>query len=279
MFDFLKTLTSKSSGNKDVSYSIGRHSCIQASANASIVVMNLDHSSWTVQLGGGQGESLQVPAPGGIEVFDNAELIRQVTKSFRSIASESSIHRMFKHAFENESLMLLFLPAGGEVRYEIYEALEEFLKKKFHKSTKDIDSIKLYGAPRRPKIFRSIRKFKGKSKPHTVFNLTSDAYRYFHYFSDDKQDVTIDSIIDDWPEGRMELTSKIEGAIRAMDPTYFQRIRESLRDGVLALMLPRQEIHRRAVLKSAQKVLEQVPGEEAIDLMSSRVLNIYRGRA
>jgi len=278
MFEFLKSLTSKSNDEEHVSFDIGRHSCIMASTNASIVVINLDYSSWTVDLAGGHGESLKVAPPGGVEMFDNAELIRQVTKSLRGIAGGSAIDRMFKHAFEHESLLLLFLPASGETRYEVYDLLENFLKRKYRRSTKDFDSIKLYGAARRGGVFRCVRKFKGKARPHTVFNLSPDPCKYFHYYSDDKQDVTIDTMLEDWPESRAQLRPAIEQAIRAMDPAYFQRLREALREGVLAVILPRLEIHREAVLQSAQDVLGQVPGEETIDLASRRVLNIHRGR-
>jgi hypothetical protein len=224
------------------------------------------------------GESLQVAPPGGIEIFDTEELQRQVSKTFRSISSNSNIDRMFKHAFDHESLILIFLPTSGETRYEIYAALEEFLQRKYHKNTKDLDSIKLFTTPRRRDVYRCIRKLKGKERQHTVFNLSEDALKYFHYYSDDKQDVTIDTMVDEWPEGRAELGAKIENAIRAMDPEYFQRLREALREGILALLLPRLEIHRSLVLKTARKVLGQVPGEEKIDLEGPRVLNIYRGR-
>ena len=278
MFDFLRSLSTRSGNEHDVDFNISRHSCIQASANASVVVINLDQCSWTVELGGGMGESLQATPPGGIEVFDADELIRQISKTFRSVSSDSGIDKMFKHAFNHESLLLVFLPANGEVRYGAYEMLEEFLKRKYRKSTKDIESIKLYGTVARSGVFRCVRKLKGKSRQYTVMNLTPDAFKYFHYFSDEKQDVKIDTMIEQWPEGRAELGPKVEDAFRAMDPAYFRRLREALREGVLAVLLPQLEIHRTLVLKTAQSVLEQVPGEEKIDLVSSRVLNIHRGR-
>jgi hypothetical protein len=204
--------------------------------------------------------------------------LRQIAKAFRAIISGSATDRVFRHAFKSSSMLVVLLPAIGETRYHAYEALEEFLKRKYKRSSKDLEAIKLYSASNRPGVFRSMRKFKGREHAQVVFNLSPESVKYFHYYTDAKQDVTIDAMLDEWPEGRAHLCPAIEQGIRSMDPSYFARLRDGLRDGVILLLLPRVELQRNAVLDVAQEVLEKVPGTEPITLDSPRVLRLYRGR-
>lgn len=277
MFDLFKKLRGKVSGETDETYSLGKYSCIQCSEDGRTLVINLDNSKWTVEGGGAGHERLTVSPPGGIEVFDMEELLRQVDKLFRSLARGSTVDRLLKRAIkEDESTVVMVLPASGEARFNAYEKFEDFLKRRFKTTSKSLEAIRFYSSANRLGVNRSLRKLKGRSTPHVVFNLTGESVKYFHYHSDEK-DVSIDALMDDWPDDHAELGPKVEQAIRSMDPKVFDRLRDGLRDGVVVVLLPRNPQQRTAVFNTAERVLGQVPGEEVISLASPRVLLMHRG--
>ena len=279
MFDLFKKLKDKVVPERHETFSLGKYSCIQCSEDGRTLVINLDNSKWTFKGGGAAHERLTVSPPGGIEVFDMDELLRQIDKVFKGVARGSIVDRLLKRAInEDERTVLMVLPASGEARFSAYEKFEAFLERRFKATSKSLEVIRFYSSVNRPGVNRSIRKLQGRTALHVVFNLTAESVKYFHYHSDEK-DVSIDALLDDWPDGRAELGPRVEHAIRSMDPMVFDRLRDGLRDGVVVVLLPIDALQRAEVLKTAERVLGDVPGDEKISLASTRVVLMHRGGA
>ena len=276
MFDFLRAIKGKALGERESTFTIAKYSCIQCTEDGRTLVVNFDNSKWTVECGGMSHEVLTVSPPGGIELFDKDELLRQIKKMIRGIARGSTVDRLLRQALDGQSTVLMVLPAMGETRFEAYETFEEFLKRRYKATSKSLEAIRFYNSPNRPGVHRALRKFQGRDEPYVVLNLTSESVKYFHYYSNEK-DVTVDSLMDTWPEGRTQLGQEAERAIRAMDPKVFDRLRDGLREGVVVVLLPQDKLQRDHLLETVEGVLGQVPGEEPISLDSARVLRIYRG--
>lgn len=276
MFDFFKSRSAGSKGSDRV-FASDRDSCIQCTEDASVIVINFDFGGWTIDPGG-NGATIEVAPPGGIENFDESELRSQVDKTLRGVSSGLKIDQMLRHGLANDSTFVMLLPPAGDARYYLYEAFEKFLKRKYRSSTKDIEAIKLYSTVARKGVHRGIRKMKGKNGPQVIFNLTRESFKYFRYWTDDKDDVSIDRIVSEWGEGRSEMIRQVQAAIRSMDPAYFGRLREANSNGMLTVLLPRMDIHRKAILNAAQDVLGVAPGGAPIQLSGPGVIHLYRGR-
>ena len=275
MFNFLKNKFNRSD-SADPASGLNSESCIRCTNDGRFIVMNLDYTGWNLDTGSLGSEKFFVRPPGGHEVFGGDELERNILAKFNSIRESSSEHAIFKHGLASDSTLISFLPGTGETRFRGSEIFENFLKEKFGVKSKSIDSIKIYSSLGRPNKSRCVRKLRGKGEDHVIFNLSGETFNYFHYWKKDS-DVTIDSLMDDWPVGGEDLAAKVEDALRSLDPSYFDRIRNGLDNGVLILILPEDAHDRNLTLGTAERLFQAAPGG-AIELSDSRVIRVYRRR-
>ena len=275
MFNFLKNKFARTD-SADSGSGFDSESCIRCTNDGRFIVMNLDYTGWNMDTGSLGCEKMFVRPPGGHEVFGENELERNILAKFNSIRTSSSEHAIFKHGLENDSTLISFLPGTGETRFRGSEVFEKFLKEKFGVKSKSIDSIKIYSSLGRANKARCVRKLRGKGEDHVIFNLTGETFNYFHYWKKDA-DVTIDSLMDDWPVGGENLATRVEDALRSLDLGYFDRIRNGLNNGLLILILPEDANDRNLTLGTAERLFQAAPGG-AIELSDSRVIRVYRRR-
>lgn len=241
-----------------------------------VVIVNLDRFWWAADLGM-SSTHLAIKNAGGHETHGLEDHEEALRGGFLRFGKESEESRLLQSAIDRKTPVVIIYPGLPRVRNMASDHFEDFLARRFKADSREFDALKLYVAPVRRGKIRVVRKFRGACD-QVVFNLSGEGLNYFHLNTTDR-DVTIDAIIDDWPIGSEatteSLTRSTDAAIRRMDRSYFDRIRDGIEQGSLFMMLPEQASQRNAVLAAAGRLLERAPGG-AIDLLDGRVVRLHR---
>jgi hypothetical protein len=242
-----------------------------------IVVVNLERCWWAFESDGGGREVVRSAA--GHEVFGDDDHVKALRAVFLRFGQESPETRRLAQALETGGTVIVIFPAKAVLRGTAIDLFEDFIQRRFQKTSDAFDIVKLYTAPVRPGGEKFCRKFRGRKGSQVVLNLTGEGLKYLHYDPSEK-DVVIDALESDWPVSATPeaLSQLAESRIRGMDPNSFRRMREAIESGLLLVYLSERPKERMPIFGSSALLLDKAPGG-SIDLSGGGVFRWWRTSA